>query len=440
MKRSPRLPVLSSISLCISRHTERRDGDSMTLTTPLVERRSAPSAATLILALILSTLISATRSPEGLAQEVKNPRYQTAVRQAQTAAGRGKYKDAAEALRRAVSITPQPEMFYDIASFYDQANEQRLALKYYIQFIDQAPSDERVPAAMSRVEVLKGKLKDQYEEVMITSQPSKAYLYVNERAKGVECITPCRLKLLPGDYKVIAELDGHVATEQMLRLEEGANSQVLLTLYKESEVAPVTFLIDQPDAVVYIDRRRRAKSPLNAPLLIRQGMREIRVAKPGYQPWVRRVTVRAQQPMTVDVILDQAGREELTVSAPSSSSTLPWIIMGTGAALLGGSVYTGISAQGLYQDLETRRDQRLLIASDDIDVGNRYVLFTNVLMGLGITGLATGGVLWALEPPDSPRGRRARLDEASSPHTLSAIEDSARDAHVSVETGLGVSQ
>ena len=114
--------------------------------------------------------------------------------------------------------------------------------------------------------------------------------------------------------------------------------------------------------------------------------------------------------------------------------------MGTGAALLGGSVYTGISAQGLYQDLETRRDQRLLIASDDIDVGNRYVLFTNVLMGLGITGLATGGVLWALEPPDSPRGRRARLDEASSPHTLSAIEDSARDAHVSVETGLGVSQ
>jgi hypothetical protein len=292
---------------------------------------------------------------------------------------------------------------------------------------------------MARVAKLKERLKDQYEEVMITSQPSKAYLYINERSKGVECITPCRLKLLPGEYKVIAELNGHVTTEQMLRLEEGANSQVLLTLYKESEVAPVTFLIDQPDAVVYVDRRRRAKSPLMKPLLIRQGIRELRVMKPGYQPWVKRVTVKAQQPMTVDVQLKQAGREELTVSAQSSSSVMPWIIMGTGAALLGGSVYTGVSAQGLYQDLETRRDQRLLIAPDDIDVGNRYVLFTNVLMGLGITGLATGGVLWALEPSSQSSMRRASVDTQPL-YPLSASEDSSLDTRVYLETDLGASR
>jgi hypothetical protein len=143
--------------------------------------------------------------------------------------------------------------------------------------------------------------------------------------------------------------------------------------------------------------------------------------------------------MTVDVQLKQAGREELTVSAQSSSSVMPWIIMGTGAALLGGSVYTGVSAQGLYQDLETRRDQRLLIAPDDIDVGNRYVLFTNVLMGLGITGLATGGVLWALEPSSQSSMRRASVDTQPL-YPLSASEDSSLDTRVYLETDLGASR
>ena len=439
MKRSPRLPVLLPMLSSTLRPQLVSACESRTLTIFIKDRHVELSLRSLTLTLLFSVFVLMTLPHQSLAQDVKNPRYQTAIQQAKKSASQGKYKDAAEALRRAMSISPQPEKLYDIASFYDQANIKRLALKYYIQFIDQAPSDDRVSNAMARVAKLKEKLKDQYEEVMITSQPSKAYLYVNERSKGVECITPCRLKLLPGEYKVIAELNGHVTTEQMLRLEEGANSQVLLTLYKESEVAPVSFLIDQPDAVVYVDRRRRAKSPLIKPLLIRQGIRELRVMKPGYQPWVKRVTVKAQQPMTVDVQLKQAGREELTVRAQSSSSVMPWVIMGTGAALLGGSVYTGVSAQGLYQDLETRRDQRLLIAPDDIDVGNRYVLFTNVLMGLGITGLATGGVLWALEPSSQSSMRRASVDTQSL-YPLSASEDSSLDTRVYLETDLGASR
>ena len=113
--------------------------------------------------------------------------------------------------------------------------------------------------------------------------------------------------------------------------------------------------------------------------------------------------------------------------------------MGTGAALIGGSVYTGVSAQGLYQDLETRRDQRLLIASEDIDVGNRYVLFTNILMGLGVTGLATGGALWAMEPSSQPARRGARADRSSS-YPLPQSEESSLDARVYLETDLGASR
>ena len=360
-------------------------------------------------------LVSVTLGAAFAQDQTNNPRYKNAISQYETAARQDKHEEAAEALRRALSISPQPEKFYDVAELYERAQKKRLALKYYLLFVDQAPADGRVAVANNKIAQLKEALKGSYEEVMITSQPPKAYLYVNERAKGVQCVTPCRLKLLPGNYNIIAELEDHVPAEQMLKLEQGSTSQLLLTLYKESEVAPVSFLINQPGASVYVDRRKRGESPLMQPLLIRQGLRELRVSKPGYKTWVKRINLKAQQPTTVDVELKAVGMQDLTARTSSSSgSALPWIVMGTGAALLGGSVYTGMSAQGLYGDLEARRDQRQLIAPQDITVGNRYVLFTNVLMGLGITSLATGSVLWVLEPSGAPKTTTdARFAEGS---------------------------
>ena len=132
------------------------------------------------------------------------------------------------------------------------------------------------------------------------------------------------------------------------------------------------------------------------------------MTKPGYTPWVRKVNVRPQEPLTVDVVLTEAGREELITPVEASSSYTPWVVIGTGAALVGGGVFTGLSAQGLYSDLEARRDDQLLIAEDDIEVGNRWVMMTNILLGLGITSLTTGGVLWMMEPSSDDRSAPRR--------------------------------
>ena len=93
---------------------------------------------------------------------------------------------------------------------------------------------------------------------------------------------------------------------------------------------------------------------MTEPLLIRQGVREIRISKPGYSTWSKKISVKPQTPMTVDVILVEAGLKQLSLKPKSKDTVTPWIVMGTGAALIGGSVFTGLSAQGLYSDLETR--------------------------------------------------------------------------------------
>ena len=367
----------------------------------------------LIFGVLLSLSESVFFPTDSFAQaEQDNPRFEAAMEQSKIAASQGKHAEAAEAMRRAISITPVPEYLYDIALFYERAKDWRKALKYYQQFIDRAPGDGRVPEAINRIRGLQSRLQNQYEEVMITSQPSGAYLYINERANGSVGQTPHRMKLLPGTYKIIAELDGYVPTSQTLKLQAGASSQVALSLYSEKEVAPVRFLINRAGAQVYIDRRLKGKSPITEPILIRQGVREIRISKPGYKTWSKKISVRPQKPMTVDVVLVEAGLKQLSLKPKTKDTVTPWIVMGTGAALLGGSVFTGLSAQGLYSDLETRVSGQKLIASQDIEVGSRWVMLTNVLIGLGVTSLTTGGVLWMLDTDDHSQ---AELSPSLSP-------------------------
>lgn len=362
-------------------------------------------------ALIASVLLlSPLSAPRAWAQAGSaNPRYQAALDQADLFRREGKLKEAAEALRRAQSISPDPAALYEIASLYEQAGDRRAALAYFKRFIDEIPSDARVTEAVGRIQALEVQLQDQYEEVVVTSQPSGAYVYVNDRANGAVGQTPHRMKLLPGEYKIIAELDGYVTSAQLLMLQEGAASQVAISLYSEAEVAPVSFLVNRADAQVYIDRSLMARTPVTEAILVRQGLHQIRVVKPGYAPWEQQVRVVAQTPMTVDVVLQDQAIEgaiaQTTVESGGGGLPLgPVVTLGTGALFMGGGAYTGFAAQRLYSQLETLRDSRTLIASSDIDTGSTFVMLTNLLLGLGAASLTAGGVWWAMSPGDAPSG------------------------------------
>jgi len=379
---------------------------------------------TLALASVLFTL------PVQLyAQGSSNPRYQAAVRQAEEAKASGKYKDAAEAFRRANSLEPNPKMLYDIALMYQQAGERRLALQYFKMFVDQIPSDARASDAMGFITQLQTALLDEYEELIITSQPEGAYIYVESRANGSIGEAPIKTKLLPGEYEIIAELDGYVDATQIVTVQKGTSTQAALSLYSEQEVAPVSFLVNRANAKIYVDQQLLARTPLERPLLLRQGVHVIRVMLAGYAPWEREVRVQAQMPMTVDVVLTEQsmdGSLAATPSAPDGSSggggsVGPWVTMGVGALLLGGSAYTGFSAQRLYGQLDELRVQELAIAEGDIELGNTFVLLTNILMSAGALSLSAGGVWWALQPSDSGVPSMATtLNPASPPSSLTA--------------------
>ena len=142
----------------------------------------------------------------------------------------------------------------------------------------------------------------------------------------------------------------------------------------------------------------------------------------GLLSWQKKVKIKAQHPTTVDVLLVMEGKQNLNNRRSSSKerSLGPLITLGAGLALIGGSTYTGVSADRLYTQLEDRRNQQLLIATEDINTGSNLVLMTNILIGLGAAGLTAGGVWWFMdEQPPQGRGmlrRRAEIMPPPSTH------------------------
>jgi tetratricopeptide (TPR) repeat protein len=97
-------------------------------------------------------------SPVAQAQRGKNPA--ALVKEGERLYNAGKYREAAEALKKAQDLQPNPRLLYNIARSYEQAGELREALSYYQQYVGTKTEDtdptllKRSALAIDRLRVL----------------------------------------------------------------------------------------------------------------------------------------------------------------------------------------------------------------------------------------------------------------------------------------------
>jgi hypothetical protein len=188
-------------------------------------------------------------------------------------------------------------------------------------------------------------------------------------------------------------------------LKEGASESLTLTLVPSGQVASVMLLVSEKGANIMVDGKKVGQSPLPEPLRLRAGTREVTVMRPGYAVWKKEIEVKAGTDQRVKVELRAEGGalaagggsapEEDDTSSGGGTNIWPWVTVGVGVAAIGGGVFTGLSAQSLYDQLDEKRKNEELIAQSDIDAGGNLVLMTNVLLGVG-TAAVIGGVTWWL--------------------------------------------
>lgn len=336
-----------------------------------------------------------------------NPAYQSAYDRGDQAFKEGRFDVCAEEFRQAFNIEPRGNLLYNIGFCYEKANDLANALAFYQRFVDAVPNSPKRPAVQRHIAELQEQVADQFQEVSVTSDPTGAMVYIDDKSKGAMGATPLTFKLLPGNYVVIAEFQGYEPGKKKLELKKGASAQVDINLVSSSQVGTVTLMITERDADVLIDNRKVGKSPLQEPLRLKQGKHDLMVSKNGFGTYNQPIEVTPGKAQTVKVELSSGSEGAEPVAAGGGGGgggaplftgprLLPTITMGVGLATVAGGVVTALSANRLYGQLEDKKKKGEPIASQDVDTGNSRVMLTNVLWGAGGALVAGGAVWWFL--------------------------------------------
>lgn len=335
--------------------------------------------------------------------------YSAAKQRGSGAFREGRFEEAAEYFKEAFSIEPRGNLLYNIGLCYEKAGRNEEAVKFYQRFVAALPNSPKRPAVQRRIDELKSSLEGQYQEVNVATSPPGAVIFVDDKAKGALGRSPVSFKLLPGSYVIIAEMPGHEPARQRVELTEAVPAMVDLVLIPSDEVGTVTFLVSERNADVMVDGRRVGRSPITEPLRLRAGPHDVLVMKPGFMPYKQKVDVPAGAEKRIQVQLADETGGDLAGGGGGGGSIWPWVTMGVGVAAVGAGVFTGLSAQNLYDQLDTKRTAGDLIAPEDIDTGNNLVLYTNLAFGIGGAAIIGGLTWWLLDDSGPDRSGGVQL-------------------------------
>jgi hypothetical protein len=286
-------------------------------------------------------------APPAAAQD--NPAYQSAYERGDQAFKEGRFDVCAEEFRQAFNIEPRGNLLYNIGFCYEKANDLANAVTFYQRFVEAVPNSPKRPAIQRHIVELQEQIADLFQEVSVTSDPTGAMVYVDEKSKGAMGATPLTFKLLPGTYTIIGEFQGYEPARRKLELKKGGDASVDLTLVDSRQVGTVTVMITERDADVLVDNKKVGKSPLPEPLRLKRGPHEIQVTKNGFASFKQSVEVEAGKSVTV--------KAELSSGAEGADSAVSGGPTGGGAPLFTGPrlLPTITMGVGLSDDRRRRR-------------------------------------------------------------------------------------
>jgi hypothetical protein len=174
----------------------------------------------------------------------------------------------------------------------------------------------------------------------------------------------------------------------------------------ESLIGQLELICPIGGAVVMVDGERRGQTPLDEPITVDLGKHELLVKRGARE--IHRELVRVGGGLTVTVEVSAREDEELPDQEPDSAPVdeekggrvWAWVALGVGGAAAVGAGVTGGIATSMESDLEKQCDNGVCAEDrrDEIEKTRALATATDVLIGVAAAGVATGVLLFFLEP------------------------------------------
>ncbi len=158
----------------------------------------------------------------------------------------GRFKDAIDEFLKAHEVFPNPVLSFNAALAYEKMGDSAGALRFYREYLRQAPEAGDRPQVEQQISALERKLQDKgLQQVTVLSEPAGATVHIDGRPVGV---TPWTGELNPGGHRLRLRMEGHEDAEQRFDLLAHRSLDVAVQLQPAAE--PMTAPAAPPPATM----------------------------------------------------------------------------------------------------------------------------------------------------------------------------------------------
>lgn len=287
-----------------------------------------------LLAPAQSARAQAAAAPSPAASDQKKQQAKAKYEQGVELYRNERFADAVRLFLEADALSPSAALSFNIARAYEKLGDDAATLRWYRNYLRLNPEAPNAADVRQNIQNLSQALaKKGVQQLTVLSTPPGATVAMDERALGV---TPLTVELKPGPHHALVTLRGFTDAKSDFTL--AAATPVDLPF----ELAP---------------------APAEAPPL---------AAAPA-----------AQNNANVH-----------TGPEPRRFGAVPYVVLGVGAAALGGSLIFEISRRSAQDSVRTDRTQ--IDTQHDIDAMNSRQTTARILLGAGGVLVATGATLLVL--------------------------------------------
>jgi len=270
----------------------------------------------------------------------------------------GRFKDAIDLFLQADALAPSAALSFNIARAYEKIGDDASSLQWFRDFRRRAPDAKNGAEVDKNIHGLELTLaKKGVQQVTVLSRPLGATVIIDEQPLGV---TPFTGQLAPGVHKVVLSLRGYAESEQKLELpaDQAQLLEVPLVPAGQGAAAPPAGAAPSPPTGPQGPSAPTAPTP--------------HAAGPKFGIW-------------------------------------PWVGLGAGAAVLGGSLGFELARRSAEKD--AKQDETQTGYKEKLDRAQNRELAARVLAGVGGALVVTGGVLLVIQlsSQDAPTEQSARV-------------------------------
>lgn len=290
----------------------------------------------------------------------------------------GRYKEAIEKFQMAFDINEDGNLLYSIGISYQQLEAWQECVNQLERYLETAPVGAKRDRAENSRKSCDARIETD-QQLIISSVPAGARIYVDDKSKGVQGQTPFRTDVRPGNHTIWLEKSGFEPVKREIQVQKREPFRLDVPLEPIKNQGWIFVDCSVIDARIFIDGKTEGLTPLHEPLSHKAGAHQIVVERDGYTRFAQHVMVKKGQVTTVDAYMTR------TEHLNTWRTPIGWTMNVFGILAIGGGITAYLFADvidgGKFNDTQEFEDLALY---EKVGYG----------VGGGLLAIGTSFVIW----------------------------------------------